>query len=71
MNQPNYKDVLKDLSTVVVGDISNLEEDREKVARDTSLFYVKPEVVIFPRNPKEISTLFEYISEAKKHDIDL
>lgn len=71
MNQPNYKDVLADLSTIVVGDISNLEEDREKVARDTSLFYVKPEVVIFPRNSKEVSTLFEYITEAKKHDIDL
>lgn len=71
MNQPNYKDILKDLSTITVGDITNLEEDREKVARDTSLFYVKPEVVIFPRNPKEVSTLFEYITEAKKHDIDL
>ena len=45
MIEPNYKDILKDLELAVVGDITTLEEEREKHARDTSLFYVKPEIV--------------------------
>lgn len=68
---PNYEDILKDLRLAVVGDITTLEEEREKVARDTSLFYVKPEIVIFPKNREQISSLLSYVTEARKFGIDL
>ncbi|MCF7843389.1 FAD-binding oxidoreductase [Candidatus Gracilibacteria bacterium] len=71
MNQPNYKDILSDLQLAVVGDITTLEEDRDKLARDTSLFYVKPEIVVYPRTRNDISNLLSYVSEARKHDIDV
>ena len=71
MNQPNYTDILKDLQLAVVGDISTLEEDRERGARDTSLFYVKPEIIVYPRNREDVSNLLAYVTEARKHDIDI
>lgn len=71
MIEPNYKDILNDLQLAVVGDITTLDEDREKVARDTSLFYVKPEIVVYPRNRNDISNLLSYVTEARKHDIDV
>lgn len=71
MIEPNYKDILKDLEIAVVGDITTLEEEREKHARDTSLFYVKPEVVVYPRNREDITNLLSYVTEARKHDIDV
>lgn len=71
MNQPNYINILNDLQQAVVGDITTLDVDREKVARDTSLFYVKPEIVVFPRNRDDVSRLLAYVSEARKHDLDV
>lgn len=71
MIQPNYKDILSDLQIAVVGDITTLDEEREKYARDTSLFYVKPEIVVSPRNRDDISNLLSYVTEARKHDVDI
>ena len=71
MIQPNYKNILNDLQQAVVGDITTLDVDREKFARDTSLFYVKPEIVVYPKNRTHISNLLAYATEARKHDIDI
>ena len=43
MNTPDYNLVAKELQAKIKGDVTVQEEDRERVARDTSLFYVKPE----------------------------
>jgi FAD/FMN-containing dehydrogenase len=71
MNEPNYKDVLNDLQIAVVGDITTLDVDRERLARDTSLFYVKPEIVVYPKTRDHISNLLAYVTEARKHNIDV
>ena len=71
MNTPNYQDIAKDLRVHVKGDISFLEEDREKVARDTSLFYVKPELVVYPKSAQDISAVFEYVNTKKKEGLDI
>ncbi len=71
MIQPNYTDILNDLQLAVVGDITTLPEEREKMARDTSLFYVLPEIVVYPKNREHISNLLAYVSEARKHNIDV
>lgn len=71
MIQPNYTDILNDLQLAVVGDITTLDEDRERLARDTSLFYVKPEIIIYPKTREHISHLLAYALEARKHDIDI
>jgi FAD/FMN-containing dehydrogenase len=71
MTPPNYQDIAKELRAHVKGDISFLEEDRERVARDTSLFYVKPELVVYPKNALDISAVFEYVSTKKKEGMDI
>ena len=71
MNEPNYKDILNDLQLAVVGDITTLDVDRERLARDTSLFYVKPEIVVYPKTRDHISNLLAYVTEARKHNIDV
>lgn len=71
MNQPNYAEVFTDLQKIIVGDVSVTEEDREKVARDTSLFYCKPEIVVYPKSYQDISSLLVYVSEKKKNGVCL
>lgn len=71
MNIPNYEQIAKDLQTKIKGDGSLLEADRERVARDTSFFYVKPELVIYPKDAHDISVIFEYVSAKKKEGFDI
>lgn len=61
----------KDLEGLVSGDVSMLEADRERVARDTSLFYVKPEIVIYPKDSSDISSILSYVNEKKKKGVDI
>jgi FAD/FMN-containing dehydrogenase len=71
MNTPDYNLVAKELQTKIKGDVTVQEEDRERVARDTSLFYVKPEIVIYPKNSIDISKVFEYVGAKKSDGFDI
>ncbi len=71
MNIPNYEELAKELSTLIKGDGSLLDLDRERVARDTSIFYVKPEMVIYPKDAQDISTLLDFVSKKKKEGFDV
>jgi FAD/FMN-containing dehydrogenase len=71
MNPVDYKNVYNTLRTFIQGEVSNNEDDREKVARDTSLFYVKPEIVVYPKSYKDISKLLEYVSDGKRQGYDI
>ena len=46
MNSSTLALYVKDLENLIKGDVSIKDKDLEKVARDTSLFYVKPIIVI-------------------------
>ncbi len=65
-----YTDVADDLRTIIKGDISVLDSDREKAARDTSLFYVKPRIVVYPKSKEDIAKLVAYVHAKKTKDID-
>ena len=71
MNPVDYKNVYNTLRTFIQGEVSIGDEDREKVARDTSLFYVKPELVVYPKDYKDISKLLEYVSDGRKQGYDI
>ena len=66
MNKPDYTNVLEEISKLIQGDVSASEVDREKFARDTSLFYVKPEIIVSPKDVKDISKVLAYVLAEKK-----
>lgn len=71
MSTPNYQDIAKELQAKIKGDVTLNEEDRERVARDTSLFYIKPEIVVYPKTALDVSHIFEYVSEKKQAGFDI
>lgn len=71
MSTPDYHDIYRSLRATFGNDVSVLGEDRERVARDTSLFYVKPEIVFYPKDSKDISALLKFLTEEKKNGSDV
>ena len=61
----------KDLANLIDGDVSVQDIDREKVARDTSLFYVKPEIVIYPKSASDISHIVSDVHRIKEKGQDI
>lgn len=50
----------------IEGDVSFLDEDCEKVARDTSIFYVKPKLVVYPKHAQDITTTLALVSQKRR-----
>lgn len=71
MNEALYIDIAEDLRGIISGDVSALDVDREKVARDTSLFYLKPHIVVYPQNKEDIVKLVTYVHIKKCESIDI
>src|SRR5574343_93876 len=65
MLTPNYETIALELKHLIKGDVSLENIDRERTARDTSLFYIKPEMVVYPKNSLDIGALFEYVLKKK------
>lgn len=63
--------LLLDLQKIISGDVSMTEEDRERAARDTSLFYVKPAIVVFPKNKEDLIALVQYVHTKKSEGLDI
>src|SRR4051812_36372470 len=48
------------------GEISGDAETLAKYSHDASLFEVKPEIIVFPKNIADLKKLVNYVREAKK-----
>ena len=48
------------------GDIDNSPETLESHSKDATLFYLKPSIVVFPKNVEDIKKLVAFVSQAKK-----
>jgi FAD/FMN-containing dehydrogenase len=71
MNSSTYSLYAKDLEGLIEGDVSVLDKEREIVARDASLFYVKPEIVIYPKSADDISKILIYVNNKKQKGEDI
>lgn len=71
MNKPYYTKVLESLANLIEGDVSAREIDREICARDTSLFYLKPKIVVYPKNILDISKVLGFVLLEKKKGEDI
>lgn len=59
---------LQSLKTLFPEGILSDDATLEKYAQDASLLYVRPEIVLFPKNAEEIKKLVKWAAENKKND---
>ncbi len=59
------ENIVAELQKILKGDVSVSDVDRETYARDTSLFYVKPEIVVFPKDKEDLQELVKFVSKKK------
>jgi len=59
-------DWINELKQNISGDVSTDKKSLEQYSYDASIFEIKPEVVVFPKNSKDIQKLVKFVNEKKK-----
>jgi len=54
---------IKELSSIVEGEVDNSSSTLDTVSHDASIFEVRPEVVVFPKNTSDLKKLVTYVGE--------
>ncbi len=60
------EEILKNLQQKFEGDIDTSDTTLKNYSRDASLFEIKPQVVVFPKNSKDVGELVKWVNENKK-----
>lgn len=60
--------LIEKLKTIIKGDVLGDEKTLTEYSHDASLFEVKPQVVVFPKNTEDLKALVKYVSENKKNN---
>ena len=53
----------QELQKVIEGEVEEAAEVLEKYSRDASLFAIKPEVVVHPKDAKDVAALVQYVNK--------
>ncbi len=61
----------RDLQDIIRGEIDDSELARETYSHDASLFEVKPLVIVYPKDTKDVQTLVRFVSTHKDASPDL
>lgn len=65
------QNLLEELKKSLTGDVDTSDETLTTYSHDASLFEVKPQVVVFPKNEKDIQELVKFVSKHKKEHKNL
>ena len=60
------QELIKHLRSFFKGEIKADQETLEFYSHDTSIFEVKPQLVVFPKNSKDLANLVGFVSKNKK-----
>lgn len=60
--------IAEKLKSILRGDVDDSPEALVSHSRDASLFDIRPEVVAYPKDAKDVSALVRFVAEAKKTD---
>lgn len=63
-------DFKKDLS-FIQGEVDVSESSKDAYSHDASVFEIRPEVVVFPKNAEDISNLIKWVNDRKKDNPQL
>jgi len=64
-------DVASELKKLIEGEITQTPKELEKYSHDASLFEVLPQIVVHPKNQKDISKIVKFVAENKVSHPDL
>jgi FAD/FMN-containing dehydrogenase len=64
-------DIYAQLAKIFKGDIDTKPETLEFYSHDASLFELKPEVVVFPKDSEDIKTVVKFVTQHKKDHSEL
>lgn len=56
----------EEIKSFLKGDVDGSPGALEKYSRDASFFYIKPAVVVFPKDAEDISRLVDFVNQKKK-----
>ena len=54
-----------DIQKIIKGEVDNSEETLKKYSHDASIFEVRPELVIFPKDSEDIQNIVKWVNENK------
>lgn len=63
--------LLDELKQAIKGDVSSDEQTLSDHSHDASLFEVKPQVVVFPKDDEDVENLVKFVAKNKKNHPDL
>lgn len=63
--------IASEIKARIEGDVSLETQDLERAARDTSLFYVLPACVMYPKTQSDIQEIVTYVASKKKEGLDI
>lgn len=61
----------EDLKNIITGDVSVAGDDITRYSHDASIFEVKPEVIVYPKDSEDIKNLVKWVSEHKSEQPNL
>jgi len=64
-------DIAEEIKKFLKGDVIDDPASLEEYSRDASIFQIKPQIVVFPKDTEDIKELVKFISEKKKKNKNL
>lgn len=63
--------LLEELNSTIKGDVLNDSHVLDEYSHDTSLFEIKPQVVVFPKDDEDVANLVKFVDKHKKENPEL
>jgi FAD/FMN-containing dehydrogenase len=60
--------MIEELKQIIQGDVLADEKTLDVYSRDASLFELRPKVVVFPKDSKDVQAIVKWVNEHKKQD---
>ncbi len=67
----NNSSLAKEIRTFFRGEVETSAAVREEYSRDASLFRMKPEIVVFPKNTEDVAQLVAFVAKKKQEGVDI
>jgi FAD/FMN-containing dehydrogenase len=62
----NYHKIARDIEKLIDGEVSVSNADLKKASKDASLFTVRPQIVVYPKDKHDIQAIIRYINNLKQ-----